>query len=591
MPEVHGNLDGIKNAALTEITALYDEPIVADSFIPYELLEKISSFSASLNREIALYISRYGDIVDVIIGRSDRIDLPDIRLRRSAARLSMVRCIHTHPQSSGELSDVDISALQTIRLDAMCAVGVSKNGSPTTVQCAFLNPDVIDGTQLTEILSAKTLPDTTWLRQIEDVDSRYRAAAPVAQQDTERAVLVGIDTEDSLVELSMLAETAGAQTIGRVLQKRQKPDNLYCIGKGKAEDLALDVQSAQANLVIFDEELTGVMQRNLEELLQVKVIDRTALILDIFAMRAKTSEGKLQVEMAQLKYRSQRLLGQGLVLSRLAGGIGTRGPGESKLEVNRRRIRERLADLQRQLKTLESQRSLRRQRREKNRIPIVALVGYTNAGKSTLFNQMTGANVFVKDALFATLDNVSRPITLPHGKQALMIDTVGFIHKLPHELIKAFHATLEDAALADLIIVVSDASSPYLLKHLRTVEEVLTNLGAADAPQIHVLNKADLLEESSGNIMPDSLPVSALYGDGIDVLLSHIEKILFVNSQSYRIFIPFSAYHLLNKLRKGGIINEETYVDDGVILQVEAEQSLMKSIAKEGIQILDDERI
>jgi len=204
---------------------------------------------------------------------------------------------------------------------------------------------------------------------------------------------------------------------------------------------------------------------------------------------------------------------------------------------------------------------------------------------------MTGANVFVKDALFATLDNVSRPITLPHGKQALMIDTVGFIHKLPHELIKAFHATLEDAALADLIIVVSDASSPYLLKHLRTVEEVLTNLGAADAPQIHVLNKADLLEESSGNIMPDSLPVSALYGDGIDILLSQIEKILFVNSQSYRIFIPFSAYHLLNKLRKGGIINEETYVDDGVILQVEAEQSLMKSIAKEGIQILDDERI
>ena len=190
-------------------------------------------------------------------------------------------------------------------------------------------------------------------------------------------------------------------------------------------------------------------------------------------MRAKTSEGKLQVEMAQLKYRSQRLLGQGLVLSRLAGGIGTRGPGESKLEVSRRRIRERLHDLEHQLQTMESQRTLRRKRREKNRIPIIALVGYTNAGKSTLFNRLTGADVFVKNALFATLDNVSRPIALPHGGQALLIDTVGFIHKLPHDLVQAFHATLEEAALADVIVVVSDAASPYLSQHLQTVEEVL----------------------------------------------------------------------------------------------------------------------
>ena len=349
MPEPHGNLEGVKNATLSQIKALYDEQIPADSFIPYELLQKLCAFSAALNREIALYISRYGDIVDVIVGMSDRIDLPEIRLRRSTARLSMVRCIHTHPNDGGELSDVDISALQTVRLDAMCAVGVSRGGNPTTVQCAFLGSSDLDGVVLSEIVNAKTLPDAAWLAQIEDADQRYRPKDFAPDQNAESALLVGIENQESLAELALLAKTAGAVTVGSVLQKREKPDPLYCVGKGKAEDLAMTAQTLQANLVIFDEELTGVMQRNLEEILQIKVIDRTALILDIFALRAKTSEGKLQVEMAQLKYRSQRLLGQGLVLSRLAGGIGTRGPGESKLEAGRRRIRERLRDLERQL--------------------------------------------------------------------------------------------------------------------------------------------------------------------------------------------------------------------------------------------------
>ncbi len=588
MPELNGNLDGIKQSTLNELKTLYDEQIPTDSFIPYELLQRLCGFSASTNREIALYISRYGDIVDVIVGKSDRIDLPDIRMRRSAARLSMVRCVHTHPRYGGELSDVDISALVTIQLDAMCAVGVSESGNPTTVQCAFLDPFKNNGTTLTELLPAKSLPDAKWLQQIDDVDSEYRAALPASESEQEQAILVGIDNEDSLAELSMLLETAGAVTLDTVLQKRDKPDSQFCIGKGKAEDLAMDVQTLQANLVVFDEELTGVMQRNLEELLQVKVIDRTALILDIFAMRAKTSEGKLQVEMAQLKYRSQRLLGQGLVLSRLAGGIGTRGPGESKLEVSRRRIRERTNDLQRQLNGLESQRSLRRKRREKNRIPIVALVGYTNAGKSTLFNQLTGADVYVKDALFATLDNVSRPITLPRGGHALLIDTVGFIHKLPHDLVKAFHATLEEASLADVIVVVSDGASPYLLKHQKTVQETLESLGAGDKPQIQVLNKADLMP-SDQNSDPDALTISALRGDGLDTLLSAIETAVSADLQTLHLFVPFSAYHVLNKIRSGGVIRSQEYLDDGVKLVVEAESSLVSSLAKEGIRLLNDE--
>ncbi|MBN1776950.1 MAG: GTPase HflX [Clostridiales bacterium] len=590
MPELHGNLEGIKKATLTEIKALYDEQIPAETFIPYPLLEKLCGFSLSVNREIALYISRYGDILDVIIGKSDRIDLPELSLRRSAARLSMVRCVHTHPNDGGELSDVDLSALVTVQLDAMCSVGVGRNGSPTTAQCAFLNPDVHGETTLSEVVSAKSLPDAAWLRQIEDVDANYRAALPASQADIEKAVLVGIEGEDSLAELAQLSETAGAITLESILQKRDRPDPLYCVGKGKAEELALTVQTLQANLVIFDEELSGVMQRNLEELLQVKVIDRTALILDIFALRARTSEGKLQVEMAQLKYRSQRLLGQGLVLSRLAGGIGTRGPGESKLEVSRRRIRERMADLERQLRALESQRSLRRKRREKNRIPIVALVGYTNAGKSTLFNRLTGADVYVKDALFATLDNVSRPVTLPRGGRALLIDTVGFIHKLPHDLIEAFHATLEEAALADVIVVVSDGSSSYLLKHHKTVQEVLQNLGASEAPQIHALNKADLMTNGE-TADPDAIRISALHGDGLDALLMRIEKAVSAHMQAFRVFVPFSAYHMLNRIRKGGVIREESYRDDGVVLTVEADRTLMNSIRKEGIRILDDEII
>jgi GTP-binding protein HflX len=226
------------------------------------------------------------------------------------------------------------------------------------------------------------------------------------------------------------------------------------------------------------------MQKNLEDVLRVKIVDRTALILDIFAAHASTREGKLQVEMAQLKYRSQRLLGQGLALSRLAGGIGTRGPGESKLEVDRRRIRERLTALEGQLDAIEKQRSLRRKDREKRQTPIVALVGYTNAGKSTLFNRLTGAGVYVRDELFATLDSVSRPVTLPHGGTALVVDTVGFIRKLPHDLVKAFRATLEEAALADVIVIVSDGSNPEMLTQHATVEAVLADLGATDAPRV-----------------------------------------------------------------------------------------------------------
>ncbi|HPS82268.1 MAG TPA: GTPase HflX, partial [Candidatus Limiplasma sp.] len=528
-------------------------------------------------------------VVDLLIGKADHVDLPDVRLRRSGRRLSMVRCIHTHPKGSGQLSDVDTSAILSMRFDMICAVGVDEHGKPTTAQAAFLDPAHPGTVTRTELVNARRIPDEAWLAQIAEVDDAFIAEEPQLVAGAEKAILVGIESEDSLTELRALAKTAGAETLFTVLQKRPKPDKAYCVGKGKAEELSLLCQAIQADTVIFDEELTGVMQKNLEELLRVKVLDRTALILDIFAARAVTGEGKLQVEMAQLQYRSQRLLGQGLALSRLAGGIGTRGPGESKLEVNRRRIRERLNDLEQQLKALDRQRSLRRQAREKRQTPIIALVGYTNAGKSTLFNRITGAGVYVRDELFATLDSISRPITLPHGTPALVVDTVGFIRKLPHELIKAFRSTLEEAALADVIVIVSDGSSTEMAQQHATVLEVLESLGAVDAPRIDALNKSDLLSPAP-DALPGAIPISAADGTGVERLLTSVEDALRAGTQMWRVLIPFSNYGLLDRLHRSGGVYSQEHRDNGVLVELRADDQYVKSICKEGAQLLDAEK-
>ena len=586
MPEIHGNIEGIRKSVLDELTSLYDVQLEPGVFMPQELLNGLCGYSASLNREIAVYITRFGEIADVFIGRNDSIDLPDLRLRRSERRLSMIRCIHTHPNGWGELSDVDVSALLSMRFDAMCAVGVSKDGRPTSTQCAFLDPQHEGQVQRTELLNARKMPQDEWMARIEEVDEAYVAALPKLKKEHERAVLVGIESEESLDELQELAKTAGAETVLRVLQKRPKPDTVFCIGRGKAEELSLRVQAIQADLVIFDEELSGVMQKNLEEILRVKVIDRTALILDIFAGRANTREGKLQVEMAQLQYRSQRLLGQGLVLSRLAGGIGTRGPGETKLEVNRRRIRERLTDLRRELEQIEKQRGLRRQNREKNGVPIVALVGYTNAGKSTLFNRLTGSSVYVMDQLFATLDSVSRPITLPHGGKALLVDTVGFIRKLPHDLVQAFRATLEEAKLADVLVLVADGSDRELESRHATVEEVLESLGATEAPRIVALNKCDLFEDIPDR-MPGAVRISAADGTNLDELLSRIESELDAGTQEVKLLVPFASYGLINRLHTLGTVLSQDYVDEGVQVLIRMDAQNVSYVCREGAKVLE----
>lgn len=590
MPEIHGNTEGIRKTVLDELTTLYDVQLEPGQFMPQDLLQSLCGYSASMNREIAVYITRFGEVADVLIGRADSIDLPDLRLRRGERRLSMVRCVHTHPRATGELSDVDVSALLSMRFDAMCAVGVSEDGRPTSVQCAFLDAESEGHVRRTELISARRLPQEEWLAEIERTDAAYRAANPAMRTGRERAVLVGIESEESLDELEELAKTAGAETVLRVLQKRPKPDPVFCVGKGKAEELSLRCQAAQADLVIFDEELSGVMQKNLEETLRLKVVDRTALILDIFAARASTREGKLQVEMAQLRYRSQRLLGQGLVLSRLAGGIGTRGPGESKLEVNRRRIRERLTDLERELEQIERQRGLRRQSREKNGVPIVALVGYTNAGKSTLFNRLTGADVYVENQLFATLDSVSRPIELPHGGKALLVDTVGFIRKLPHELVKAFRATLEEARVADVLVLVLDGADAQMEGRRRTVEEVLDSLGATEAPRVEAVNKCDLIA-SDAQFLPGALYISASTGENVEKLLLRVESELEAGAQEVRLLIPFSRYALVSRLHAMGGVLEQRHSEEGVEIRMRMTPQNVKFACREGAKVLGGEKM
>ena len=438
MPDIHGNIEGVRRSTLLELQTLYDYPIDRDEYLPTDLAKILGRYSCALNREISIYIGRDGEVIDITIGDTASVPLTDIRLRRSMRRLSRVRCIHTHPRGAAELSDVDITALKSLWLDSMCALGVDTEGNITGVQAAFLHERVNGEPQpaVTPIYPLKRLPQGPWMDEIELSDKRVMEGEDKQLTDApERALLVGIDSEESLNELAALAESAGAVIVGRSFQRKSKPDTATFVGSGKADELSLDAQALEADLIIVDDELTGAQIHNLEDITRVKVIDRTTLILDIFAQRARTAEGRLQVSLAQLKYQSSRLIGQGLVLSRLAGGIGTRGPGESKLEIDRRRIRERITLLRRELDELEKQRALRRKARERNAVPVVALVGYTNTGKSTLLNKITGANVYAQDRLFATLDAVSRNVQLPDGGEYLLVDTVGFIRKLPTDLV------------------------------------------------------------------------------------------------------------------------------------------------------------
>ena len=407
----------------------------------------------------------------------------------------------------------------------------------------------------------------------------------IIEQTPERAVLVAVDTgaydvEISLAELAELAKSAGAEVVASVSQKRGDFDRRTLIGAGRLEEIHSFAAANDVNLLIFDHELTASQIRNIEAAVEIPVIDRTMLILDIFARRAFTHEGRLQVELAQLRYRLPRLTGQGKALSRLGGGIGTRGPGESKLESDRRHIRRRVQALEAQLAKVEKRRELLRARRKKEDVTTVTIVGYTNVGKSTLLNTLTDAGVLAEDMLFATLDPAARALTLPDGRSVMLVDTVGLVRRLPHGLVKAFHSTLEEAALADLILILCDAGSPETDEQIQVAQDVLAGLGAADTPRLIVRNKCDLLSLSEqGAFAPREICISAKTGNGLPALLDRVAAALPGPQARVELLLPYENGALLAEIRERGTILEEDYAEDGMRITALVDQRSLRRLA------------
>lgn len=398
----------------------------------------------------------------------------------------------------------------------------------------------------------------------------------------QRAILAAADLgeydiEESLDELSELADTAGCTVVGRLTQRRDQPDKATFLGSGRLEELKEHIEALESDLVIFDHELSGSQLRNLEKILEVAVIDRTTLILDIFAQRAVTGEGKLQVALAQERYRLPRLIGQGQVLSRLGGGIGTRGPGETKLESDRRHIRKRIQSMEQELSELSERREQVRRRRKKDNVLVGAIVGYTNAGKSTLLNALTGSAVFAEDKLFATLDPTSRALELPDGRSLLLVDTVGFIRRLPHHLVQAFRSTLEEAVGADILLNVCDYTNPAVSEHLAVTDTLLRELGVTDTPVLTVYNKCDLADYSP-MVGEGSVAISAKSGEGIPELLEKISKLLCDTQTRLLLLIPYSETGLINEILVEGKVFSTEYREDGTLIDALVDNKLVYKV-------------
>ncbi len=580
---IHGNIEGIRDSVLSDLEKLYDMEFERDTFLPDRLLSLLIRFTDMVNRELMVYMTRDGTILEIAIGSISSVGLPERHLRRNIERLSGIRCIHTHPGGNARLSDVDEQALRLLRFDAMCAVGV-ENGIATGISAAFLGEVEYGQLSIATFGPVKPgrIPQNLWMHEIDLADRRVEKAIREMDvvEEAEKALLIGIEDERSLDELNSLASTAGAVVLGRMMQKRGKPDPASYIGSGKAEELALTCQAMEIDLVLVDDEISGAQQRNLEKILGVPVVDRTALILDIFARRAESREGKLQVELAQMKYRLPRLAGMGVAMSRLGAGIGTRGPGETKLEVDRRRIRRRIDELNKELGELGRQRDMRRARRKKTEQTVVALVGYTNAGKSTLLNALSGADVLVEDKLFATLDPVMRKLELPDNRECLLVDTVGFIRKLPHQLVDAFKSTLEEALYADLLVVVSDLSSSTYEEQRAVVFEVLKDLGAGDKPVLEALNKADIAPVREMVEPRDAIVISAEKGMGLDRLTAAISARIATMRHKIELEIPYAKGAALSLLHERGKILSEEYTDIGTKVLCMVDGQLLNQVQR-----------
>lgn len=586
MREIKGNIKGIRDSVIAELQKLYD--MQSPQLVSQELAVKLADITEYINREISVYITRSGQIIEIAVGDNATVELPSFSGRRGAGRLSGIRCIHTHPGGNPYLSGVDISALKNNKYDAMVAIGVI---SPDFTK-SELTFGLITGIDSNEnytaecygpysIEDAENINFVNTVSTIERILDKQTGTASL-QVMSERAILIGMEwgrndslwtVDDSLEELKQLADTAGATVIKKFIQKRPKPDPAFFIGRGKVQELALYAQQENIDLCIFDDELSPAQQRNIESVMGIRILDRTALILDIFAQRARTNEGKLQVELAQLQYTLPRIMGKGLMLSRLGGGIGTRGPGETKLEVDRRRIRDRIAFIKEQIEKVKAVRSLHRSKRKKNNVFEVSLVGYTNAGKSTLLNTLTNSDIYAKDQLFATLDPTTRQLTLPNKQEIIITDTVGFIQRLPHQLIAAFRSTLEVVTEADLLVHVIDVSHELYKEQAAAVHEVLKEIGAETKPVITVYNKIDKLPPDSKladrlALEEDTVCISAAKKLNLETLQQMIEKHLKSKAVEVTLCIPYAETAKAAQLHETANVLEQEYTENGAVMKV-----------------------
>ncbi len=587
---IYGKTEGIKKNILDRLESLYDMTVEQGRLISEELALLLRDLSAAIGREVSIYVDRRGRIVNVSVGSDSNVSLPDSGVRRSQWRLSGITCIHTHPSGAARLSGVDISALKALRFDAMAALAWPSPDAPPLLAFGLITDFSEDQKPLVQEFGPFTareaagLPFGNILAAVERILTK-KTHNHRTEEGRERAMLAALSwgdsksrwtAEDSIDELAELAKTAGAEVVGRFIQARPKPDPVFFIGRGKVQEMSLFAQQEQVDLCIFDDELSPAQQRNLEQALGVRIVDRTGLILDIFAQRARTSEGKLQVELAQLKYQLPRLMGQGLSLSRLGGGIGTRGPGETKLEVDRRRTRDRIALLEEQIEKVKQTRKTQQRSRTRNEIPQVCLVGYTNAGKSSLLNRLTGSDVYTQDQLFATLDPTTRQLVLPNKERCTLTDTVGFIQRLPHQLVAAFKSTLEIVRDADLLLHVVDCSCELYPEQELAVYAVLHELGVENKRILTVYNKIDKLPEHAA--LPacrngeDSAAVSARTGEGIPLLLARIAELLNAGKIELTLLIPYTDTKTAASLHQQATVLSETYEEKGVRMRVRLEQ-------------------
>ncbi len=590
---IYGNIDGVKNSILNKLDNASEIRVSKDCILSEELVEILVEVTQDLGREVSAAIDRKGKIISMAIGDSSTVELPIIDIREG--RLSGVRIIHTHPNGNSRLSALDMSALVKLKLDCIVAIGIAEkeelkyNIGFCGIENNMLIEEEIGPLDINAIMEYDIIDKVKYIERLMKINE-------IIEDDVERAILVGIESEEDLVELRELAKACNVETIDTILQNRHKIDPALYIGSGKAEEIAVLRQALRANLVIFDDELSGSQVRNLEEVLGCKVIDRTTLILEIFARRARTREAKIQVELAQLKYRLPRLSGLGTMLSRTGAGIGTRGPGEKKLEIDKRRIRENIYDLNKELEKIRNTRNVQREKRSRESISKISLVGYTNAGKSTLRNTLCDVaalksavqkeKVFEADMLFATLDVTTRALLLPDNRVAAVTDTVGFIRKLPHDLVEAFKSTLEEVVYSDLLMHVVDASSDTADLQIQAVDSVLGELKALDKPMILVLNKIDKAsEENILNIKGKyknlkSIEISAKDGTNLEELLKEACKDLPYTLKKFQVLIPYTDQSMVAYLHRGSKVDSEEYKEEGTLMSVHGDDEVYNKCEK-----------